>query len=174
MGAKNALLFRGEAWADVPALAQARNVLTDMLRGRLVTELDLAGLQHCIVCEATAPGTIELRVVRVVLKKSGTRLPRVEIEEAGPWIKLELTGRSHEQKWPKAATAKAPELGTGKKKNIEIDEHFGDTLGRIHMERQDFSGLALRKNKAFKDSRRRAPAGGDDDDADESWRQDFD
>ena len=42
----------------------------------------------------------------------------------------------------------------GKTKNVETNL-FGETLGRLHMERQDFSKLAQRKGKAVKADRKR-------------------
>jgi len=47
-------------------------------------------------------------------------------------------------------------------KNVSVDE-FGETLGRVHMEKQDFSKLEIRKGKALrgdKKARREATEGG--------------
>lgn len=63
-------------------------------------------------------------------------------------------------------------LGVGKTKNVETNV-FGETLGRLHMERQDFSKLNQRKGKAVRlEKKRKAPedgdGGGDGDGAGES------
>jgi len=53
-------------------------------------------------------------------------------------------------------------LGVGKTKNVETNV-FGETLGRLHMERQDFSKLNQRKGRAVRAEKKRKA--GDDDGA---------
>ncbi|XP_039727777.1 ribosome production factor 2 homolog [Pteropus medius] len=86
----------------------------------------------------------------LLLKKSGCRTPRIELEEMGPSLDLVLR-RTHlasddlyklSMKMPKALKPK-------KKKNISHDT-FGTTYGRIHMQKQDLSKLQTRKMKGLK------------------------
>ncbi|KAK2114201.1 rRNA-binding ribosome biosynthesis protein rpf2 [Saguinus oedipus] len=87
---------------------------------------------------------------QLLLKKSGCRTPRIELEEMGPSLDLVLR-RTHlasddlyklSMKMPKALKPK-------KKKNISHDT-FGTTYGRIHMQKQDLSKLQTRKMKGLK------------------------
>ncbi|POI29555.1 hypothetical protein CIB84_006695, partial [Bambusicola thoracicus] len=86
----------------------------------------------------------------VFLKKSGCKIPRIELEDIGPSLDLVMR-RTHlasddlyklSLKQPKALKPK-------KKKNISHDV-FGTTYGRIHMQKQDLSKLQTRKMKGLK------------------------
>ncbi len=108
-----------------------------------------------IVCTAAPGGKILFRHYAVILKKTGTKFPRVELDEYGP--RMDLTFRRR-----KSATddvrKQAMRVATGdskappKQKNIERNAQ-GDRTGRIHMNHQNlekvtiFKGLrALRPN----------------------------
>ncbi|PIK54693.1 putative ribosome production factor 2-like [Apostichopus japonicus] len=101
-------------------------------------------LLHC--CD----GKVVLKSYKTLLKKSGTKTPRVELEEIGPSMDLVMR-RTHlattdlykrSLKVPKTAKPK-------KRKNISIDA-FKTTHGRVHMEKQDLGNLQTRKMKALK------------------------
>jgi ribosome production factor 2 len=57
----------------------------DFYRGGTLEQISLNGLEYVISVTATTD-KIFFRVFNVVLKKSGTRTPRVELEEMGPRI----------------------------------------------------------------------------------------
>ncbi|XP_012498285.1 PREDICTED: ribosome production factor 2 homolog [Propithecus coquereli] len=95
-------------------------------------------------------GSLRKELRGLLLKKSGCRTPRIELEEMGPSLDLVLR-RTHlasddlyklSMKMPKALKPK-------KKKNISHDT-FGTTYGRIHMQKQDLSRLQTRKMKGLK------------------------
>jgi len=86
----------------------------------------------------------------VLLKKSGSRTPRVEVEEMGPSLDLVLR-RTHlaSDDLMKAAT-KVPRVVKPKKvKNMSYDA-FGTKEGQVHMQRQDYGKLQTRKMKGLK------------------------
>ncbi len=85
-----------------------------------------------------------------MFKKSGTKIPAVELEEIGPSFNF-LVRRSKlgSDELYKEAKKQPKEIQPKKKKNISRDA-FGSTLGRIHMQKQDLSKLQLRKVKALK------------------------
>ena len=105
------LLFAGEPFAD-PANAEfqrLKSLLIDFFRGPEVTNLRLAGIEHALQFTAVEGKVGELwfssrgivfllqvlmRSYRIQLKKSGTRLPRVELEEIGPSLDW-VVRRSH-------------------------------------------------------------------------------
>jgi len=91
-----------------------------------------------------------------VLKKSGTKFPRVELEEIGPsmdWI----VGRTKTSEELKKQSLRIPKIVKQKghvlAKNIEVGT-TGDKLGRLHLEKQEFNKMALKKMKGLKKRKR--------------------
>ncbi|KAJ9078955.1 rRNA-binding ribosome biosynthesis protein rpf2 [Entomophthora muscae] len=124
----------------------------------VVDQINLAGLEHVITVTAgppkaeNQPGLIHFRVYTIQLKKSGTRLPRVELEEMGPSFDMNMRRtRFANPDVMKQALRVPKELKPKKVKNINHDD-FGDKMGRIHMVKQDFNTLQTRKMKGLKSS----------------------
>ncbi|NXT72987.1 RPF2 factor, partial [Zapornia atra] len=123
--------------------------LSDFFRGPSVPSIRLAGLEYVLHFTAV-DGKIYMRSYKVLLKKSGCKIPRIELEEMGPSLDLVMR-RTHlasddlyklSLKQPKALKPK-------KKKNISHDV-FGTTYGRIHMQKQDLGKLQTRKMKGLR------------------------
>ena len=66
-------MFAGEQFEHDPEFRQAKSVLLDLLRGRVVDGFNLMGLDHVIFVTA-ADRTLLLRQYAVKLKKSGTKV----------------------------------------------------------------------------------------------------
>uniref|UniRef100_A0A3B4YD37 Ribosome production factor 2 homolog n=1 Tax=Seriola lalandi dorsalis TaxID=1841481 RepID=A0A3B4YD37_SERLL len=148
-GTKPMLVFAGEAFDIDNEHKRLKSLLTDFFRGPTVSAVRLAGLEHVLHFTAL-DGKIFLRSYRSLLKKSGCRTPRIELEEIGPSFDFVLR-RTHlasddlyklAHRQPKALKAK-------KKKNISHDA-FGTKLGRVHMQKQDLSKLQTRKMKGLR------------------------
>ena len=94
-----------------------------------------------------------MRVYRIVTRRSGQKVPRVEVEEIGPRCDFRI-GRvreADEGMWKEAM--KKWKMGEAKvKKNVETDV-VGDKMGRIHLGRQDLGELQTRKMKGLKRGR---------------------
>lgn len=100
----------------------------------------------------------------------------VELEELGPSFDFVLRRRqmpaldrlNASLKRPKTQAEKNRQGKGGAKKNIETDD-MGDTVGRVHVGKQDLSKLQTRKMKALKRTRGGAVAasGSDNDDDDD-------
>ena len=95
IGHRPLLLFHGDAFETHEDLRTVRSIFMDLYRGDQTAEMvNLAGLEHVI--SITAQGgsegnkKVHMRVYTVHLKKSGTKLPRVELEEMGPEIDFVL------------------------------------------------------------------------------------
>ncbi|XP_077977046.1 ribosome production factor 2 homolog [Glandiceps talaboti] len=148
-GNKPCLLFSGEPFDQDYDHKRLKNLLVDFFRGPVITNVRLAGLEHVLHFVAM-DGKIFVRSYRVILKKSGSRTPRVEIEEIGPSLNLTI-GRvrfASEDLFKKAM--KQPKQAKIKKvKNVSRDV-FGTKHGRIHMQKQDLGNLQIRKMKGLK------------------------
>uniref|UniRef100_A0A8C4F343 Ribosome production factor 2 homolog n=1 Tax=Dicentrarchus labrax TaxID=13489 RepID=A0A8C4F343_DICLA len=148
-GTKPMLVFAGEAFDTDNEHKRLKSLLIDFFRGPTVSAVRLAGLEHVLHFTALE-GKIYMRSYRSLLKKSGCRTPRIELEEIGPSFDLVLR-RTHlasddlyklAHRQPKALKAK-------KKKNISHNV-FGTKFGRVHMQKQDLSKLQTRKMKGLR------------------------
>ncbi|KAJ6224742.1 hypothetical protein RDWZM_003287 [Blomia tropicalis] len=155
-GTKPILLFSGQLFDSSPEYHRIKSLFLDFFVGPNVDHINLNGLEHVIHFVAV-DGTIHMRSYRSFLKKSGVKLPRVEIDEIGPRVdfvvrrnkmaSMDLFKKSLKQ--PDQVMKQVGEMKKPEQKNISKDV-FGTKLGRIHMERQDYGKLKLRKGGAFK------------------------
>ncbi|KAF2498974.1 Brix-domain-containing protein [Lophium mytilinum] len=143
----------------------AKSMLLDFFRGVEATGVDVEGLQYMIHFSASdeIPGEpapiIRMRVYLVKTRRSGQKVPRVEVEEMGPRIDFTV-GREQvaEEAVMKTALKKPKGLEPRTKKNITTDV-VGDKMGKIHLGKQDFANLQTRKMKGLKRSREERKAG---------------
>ncbi|OJD14870.1 hypothetical protein AJ78_04817 [Emergomyces pasteurianus Ep9510] len=178
VGMKPMMLFAGSAWEDAtsPVYAMLKSMLLDMFKGEETDKIDVEGLQYLLTVAAEEPvegsqPVIHLRWHKIRTKKSGQKLPRVELDEVGPKFDFRI-GRVKEADEDVMKEAmkqgKRPNEEAKTKKNIGMDA-IGDKIGRVHLGRQDLTGLQTRKMKGLK---RRA--GVDDDVADDVEMMDAD
>lgn len=149
LGSKPCLVFSGDAFDGDAEYKRLKNCLIDFLRGPKVEQLRLQGVEH--VYHITAlEGKIYFRSYRIQLKKSGSRVPRVELEEVGPAADLVLrrTKIASDDLYRRAK--KRPDAAKPKKKKNISHDAFGTQLGRIHMQKMDLSKLQTRKMKGLK------------------------
>ncbi|CAG6012130.1 ribosome production factor 2 homolog [Menidia menidia] len=148
-GTKPMLVFAGEAFDVDAEHRRLKSLLTDFFRGPSVAAVRLAGLEHVLHFTALE-GKIYMRSYRCLLKKSGCRTPRIELEEIGPSFDFVLR-RSHlaSDDLSKLAHKQPKALKPKKKKNISRDI-FGTKFGQVHMQRQDLSKLQTRKMKGLR------------------------
>ena len=148
-GTKPCLIFVGEMFDSNPEYIRIKNLLIDIFRGPNTEKVRLQGLEH-VMQFTEIDGKLFLRSYRIILKKSGSRTPRVELEEIGP--SLDLVKRrvklASDDLW-KSAIKKPKTLKPKKTKNISHNA-FGSKLANIHMQRQDYSKLQTRKMKGLK------------------------
>lgn len=161
IGVKPLLSFSGAQFESptLNAYTQAKNLFTDFFRGQETTTVDVEGLQLLISffagedAEDGQKAQIQMRCWRIITKRSGQKVPRVEVEEMGPRIDFRV-GRIREAEvgmW-KESLKKAKGTEARVKKNVETDI-VGDKIGRIHLGRQDLSELQTRKMKGLKRAR---------------------
>ncbi|XP_035000194.1 ribosome production factor 2 homolog [Hippoglossus stenolepis] len=148
-GTKPMLVFAGEAFDTEVEHKRLKSLLIDFFRGPTVPAVRLAGLEHVIHFTAL-DGKIFMRSYRCLLKKSGCRTPRIELEEIGPSFDFVMR-RTHlaSDDLYKLAHRQPKALKPKKKKNISHDT-FGSKFGRVHMQKQDLSKLHTRKMKGLR------------------------
>ncbi|KAK3937067.1 Brix domain-containing protein [Diplogelasinospora grovesii] len=166
IGTRPLMVFAGTAFESPVSnqFTMAKSMLLDFFRGETSDKIDVEGLQYCITVTADEPTgessddpstkpVLHLRVYLIRTKRSGQKLPRVELEEHGPRMDFRL-GRTREpdEAMLKEALRKAKTTEARTKKNISTDT-LGDKLGRIHMGRLDLGQLQTRKMKGLKRDR---------------------
>ncbi|CAN8098668.1 unnamed protein product [Discula destructiva] len=163
VGLRPMVVFAGTAWESTVQneYTTAKSMLTDFFCGeRTADKIDVEGLQYVVVLTAddgaadgAAQPAVHLRAYLIKTKKSGQKLPRVEVEEMGPRIDFRL-GRMQEPEdgMLKEALKRAQGTEEKTKKNISMDI-MGDKIGRIHTGKLDLSDLQTRKMKGLKRSR---------------------
>jgi len=155
-GNKPCFMFVGEEWDQNEELKTLRNILIDFFRGAIVETINLAGLEHVIVC-STVNEKVFFRVYRVVLKRSGLKTPRVELQEMGP--SMDFTVRRSKLAAPdvmREASRVPSQYRPRKIKNISTDA-FGKS-GAVHFGRQDFTRLVTKKMKGLGGKRKKKAA----------------
>lgn len=176
VGMRPMMLFAGSTWADTTSTVypMIKSMLLDLFAGEETDKVDVEGLQYILMVAAEeptdgVPPVIHLRWYKIRTKKSGQKLPRVELDEVGPKFDFRIGRiRAADPSVLREATkqGKRPNENAKTKKNISMDS-IGDKIGRVHLGKQDLSGLQTRKMKGLK---RRA---GIDDDEDEDGDEDM-
>ncbi|KAF2009863.1 Brix-domain-containing protein [Aaosphaeria arxii CBS 175.79] len=169
IGMKPMLSFHGTAFESPTETKYtlAKSLFLDFFRGQDTNEVDVSGLQYIISIsaeeeeEGLPSPKIHLRGYLIKTKRSGQKLPRVEVEEMGPRMDFTV-GR---ERFPdpdmlKEAMKKPKGAEPRTKKNIDMDI-MGDKVGKIHVGKQDLGKMQTRKMKGLK--RGRNESDGEDD-----------
>jgi ribosome production factor 2 len=162
VGLKPMLLFAGTPFESPvnDEYTMVKSFFTDFFKGEPADKVDVEGLQYMVSVSAReavegeeSKPSVHLRVYLIRTKRSGQKLPRVEVEEMGPRMDFRL-GRFKEadESIMKEALRRAKTNVERPKKNISTDI-VGDKIGRIHLGKQDLKELQTRKMKGLKRSR---------------------
>ncbi len=173
VGLKPMILFAGTPFESPVSneYTLLKNFFHGFLQGEPADKVDVEGLQYVVSISARdtvdgeeAKPMVHLRVYLIKTKRSGQKLPRVEVEEMGPRMDFRV-GRIKEadESIMKEALKKAKTSQERPKKNISTDI-VGDKVGRIHLGKQDLKELQTRKMKGLKRSRDVADSGDEMDD----------
>ncbi|KAK9731316.1 Brix domain [Popillia japonica] len=149
LGTKPCLIFSGPEWESSEELKHLKSIFIDMFHREHVENVRLQGLEHAISFTA-ANGKVLLRSYKILLKKSGCRTPRIELDEIGPRIDFTIRrSKLPSEDLMKQACRKPKELKKTVKKNISVDG-LGTKHGRIHIGKQNIDKLQTRKMKGLK------------------------
>lgn len=150
-GSKPLMVFQGAAFEGDERMKRAKSLLLDFFGGVKADQVVLKGLDTAIVCStidapkkdgANVSGKdsspeVLIRRFRIVMTKSGSRLPRVELDELGPRFTLALdrVKEPDRERWKQAI--KVPKAAKETKvKNISKDA-VGKRHARIHLGQQN-------------------------------------
>jgi len=147
---KPCIIFNGYKWKLTEELRRLRNLLLDLFHKEPVPNIRLQGIEHVISFTVNEDLTIFMRSYRILLKKSGQKTPRIELEEIGPSVNFTIrrTKIASKDLYKTALRTPAP-LRVTPKKNITRDE-LGNYHGRIHVGKQEIKRLQTRKMKGLK------------------------
>eukprot|EP00584_Thalassiosira_punctigera_P017565 CAMPEP_0172552712 /NCGR_PEP_ID=MMETSP1067-20121228/47021_1 /TAXON_ID=265564 ORGANISM="Thalassiosira punctigera, Strain Tpunct2005C2" /NCGR_SAMPLE_ID=MMETSP1067 /ASSEMBLY_ACC=CAM_ASM_000444 /LENGTH=350 /DNA_ID=CAMNT_0013340759 /DNA_START=76 /DNA_END=1128 /DNA_ORIENTATION=+ len=160
LGSKPLLQFVGDLWSSDVNLKRLQNLLIDFYRGDPVDSLVLSGLDHVMVftaAEMTVGGQesyplIHQRTYYMKLKKDpkGGKAPVPYLTPSGPDMdfKIRRTQFASPDLWKLAM--KQPAGTKAKKKKNHTTNLFGETIGRLHLERQDIDNRSGKKSKALR------------------------
>ena len=157
-GTKPCLLFSGALFENNEDLKRVKNLLIDFFRGPRVPKVRLQGLEHALqftAIERDGKPVILMRSYRIELCKSGTRVPRVELQDMGPHLDLVLR-RTHlaSDDLFNSTCKQVKNIDKPKKvKNVTKDA-FGSTLGRVHVPTQNIGTIQTRKMKGLKETKK--------------------
>ncbi|KAI8376240.1 Brix domain-containing protein 1 [Radiomyces spectabilis] len=149
LGIKPLLVFSGDMFDSDTTHKNLKNFFLDFFNGEATDAVNLGGLEYVISFTAT-PERIYVRSYFIQMKKSGSKTPRVELEEMGPHFDFVVrrTVAPKSDLW-KSAVRVPKEIKPKKVKNIDTDE-MGDKVGRIHMGDQQLHKIQTRKMKGLK------------------------
>jgi len=161
VGTKPCLLFSGPAFEQDETMKRVQNLLIDFFRGPVVENVRLAGFEHALqftaveedVAGAGKRHKVLLRSYKIQMKKSGTKLPRIELAEMGPRADLAVR-RTHlaSEDLFKTACKQVKNVGKVKKVKNVTEDGLGTKHGRVHVPAQNIGTLQTRKVKAFKET----------------------
>lgn len=168
-GSKPMFVFQGAAFESNDELKLMQSLLLDTFRGEILTHINLSALDHVIVVTASEDANsgsspvVHVRHYGILLKKSGSRLPRVELDPVGPNFDLTLRRTKLGSSSLIEQSMKQSKLSTNSRvmaRNMEVGR-FGEKHGRVHMQRQNLDNLVVRKTRGMKRSQMEAAAGAD-------------
>jgi ribosome production factor 2 len=170
LGSKPCFTVIGAQFQSEEKYTLAANLIVDFFRGEIVSNINLKGLDHVISLSVGNNGVIQFRHYAIIMKKSGTRVPLVELEEIGPSIDF-VYRRSQfgAEALRKESLAKPRVLNPRKQKNISTNT-FRDKIGTVHVSTQDISHVhdKVKKPKALRKRKTLTQSEGGDTDLSES------
>jgi len=160
VGSKPLMLFLGDVWEQNDNTKRLQSFLVDFYRGDPVDKLVVQGLDHLMVFTLTEKidasnnsiKTIHQRTYFCKLKKNpdGGKTPLPLLIPCGPDLDMVVRRdqlAAQDLWW---AATKQPKETKKKKIKNQSTNIFGETIGRLHMDKQDIDKLQGRKSKALR------------------------
>lgn len=160
VGSKPLMLFVGDVWQQNDTTKRYQSFLVDFYRGDPVDKLVVQGLDHLMVFALTEKidasnncvKTIHQRTYFCKLKKNpdGGKNPLPLLLPCGPDLDMVVRRDqlASDELW--RAAIKQPTAAKKKKIKNQSTNIFGETIGRLHMDKQDIDKMQGRKSKALR------------------------
>ena len=171
IGSKPLLLFVGDLWQQDSKCSKLQNLFIDLYRGDVVDKLVLSGLDHLIVFVAsyhpeeslqqnhpdqTPSIVVHQRTYFCKLKKNpndpSSKTPVPYLLNCGPDTTMQIrrTQFASPDLWK--TSLKQPQRSALRKKTVknQTTNVFGETIGRLHISKQNVDQLQGRKSKALR------------------------
>lgn len=159
IGSKPMMMFLGDLWQNDSSCEKMQNLLVDLYRGDVVDKVVISGIDHMIMFVASQhPKTNQLVIHQhtyfVKLKKDPSnptsKIPVPLLTPCGPDMTMVIrrTQFAAPDLWK--AALKQPQGAKKKKVKNQSTNIFGETIGRLHLEKQDVDKMGGRKSKALR------------------------
>lgn len=166
VGSKPMMLFVGDRWHLSHEYKRLQNLLIDFYRGDPVQNIVLSGLDHIMVFTCAEDPTagpeakpiIHQRVYYCKLKKNpnGGRAPLPYLTPSGPDMDfiVRRTQLATPDVWKVAI--QQPSASKKKKAKNKTTNLFGESIGRLHLEKQNIDKIGGKKAKALRNAEKMA------------------
>lgn len=159
IGSKPMMMFLGDLWQQDSSCQKMQNLLIDFYRGDIVDKVVISGLDHFMMFAAAQhPKTNQLVIHQhtyfMKLKKDPnnptSKIPVPLLIPCGPDMTMAIrrTQFAAPDLWK--ASIKQPQALKKKKVKNHTTNVFGETIGRLHLEKQVVEKMGGRKVKALR------------------------
>lgn len=149
-GSKYVFVMVGELFEIRPEYKKFANLMLDMFQGyKHIDLIHLSFLENVIVLYALED-RILWRNYKILLKKSGMKLPRVELQQAGPAFDFRI-GRTEfctKELWKEATRVPKP-LYEAEKSTKNITRDIMGKKGQVRLQAQSLKELRVKKKVAL-------------------------
>jgi len=136
LGSKPCFTIIGPLFQTETNYSIAANLIVDFFRGKIVDNINLKGLENVISLSVGPDGAILFRHYAIHMKKSESRVPRVELEEIGPSIDLVIRRHQYGADALRQLSLQKPKIMIPKKHKNVTTNAFHDKVGTVHVHRQ--------------------------------------
>ena len=151
IGSKPCMMFLGDKFETDANLRQLKNVFADVFRGRVVSRINLKGIDRAIVITALEDGkTILFRQFAIKYKKSGTRLPKVHLEEMGPRFDATLGRVKLPPPDVEREAMRVDKTLVKEEKTNAMSQGISDKVGKIYVHKQTEGLDEINRRKSLK------------------------
>lgn len=159
IGSKPMMMFLGDLWQQDANCQKMQNLLMDFYRGDIVDKIVVGGLDHLIMFVASNhPKTNQLVIHQhtyfMKLKKDPdnptSKIPVPLLIPCGPDMTMAIRRSQFASPELWKASLKQPHALKKKKVKNHSTNIFGETIGRLHIEKQDVDKMGGRKVKALR------------------------
>lgn len=162
INSRTCVIFQGEEFENNADFKQIGNILLDYFVEQPTDYVNLACLDHVVIFTSTPSNTILMRHYSVVLKKSGSRIPRIELSEIGPSMDLEVRrSRFAGNDLREQANKHFAQRKSKSKKNVSKDS-LSATVGNIHIGSQNMGEMQQKRPKALRQTGKRQEVDGEE------------